>query len=145
MTLTGEQMVEMILDFSAGLDKVQAVLEDALAREATCRSAFIQARAKAWHSVEGRNREEREAYVDEATVHERFELDCAVGDAKGGMEAVRNKRQQLSSLQTASNSLREEMAFARVGPDVTAGETPGERFSRQVKNALQERGTARRA
>lgn len=116
MNITPEQMVAMMLHYIEELDVAQKELESALHDEAIARKKLTKVRAIAWREVKGSNREIREALVDEQTIEERFDLDIAVGDAKSAMESVRNKRQQLSGVQSASNSIKEDAQFSRTGP-----------------------------
>lgn len=122
MNITPAQMVAMMLDASAKIDEAQKELERALHVEVTQHRVFIRAKAGAWREVKGPNREYREAMVDDITQNERYDYENAVADSKAAQEAVRNERQKLSALQSAANSVKEEAALARVGPDLTGFE-----------------------
>lgn len=107
-----------MLTYVGELDEAQKQLHNALHSEANMEHIYRQERRKAFISAEAGTVDERNAEVDATCADARRERDRATGDAKAALEAVRNKRQSLSALQSIANSVREEAAFARVGPDV---------------------------
>lgn len=128
-TLTPAELVKMMLDQFERIDNAQKRLEVALKMEAGFNNILIKARANAWREVQGPNREYREALVDEASAEQLVQYQDAQNEARVSLEAVRNERQKLSALQSAANSIREEAALARVGPDMTGVEM-GERLGK---------------
>ena len=116
MDFSPATLVNLMLQLSKDIDDAQDILEKAVHVEADAQDALINARAEAWKKVEGRSREERDAYVDQMTRVQKVNYTRAVGLSKASLEKVRNKRQELSALQTAGNSIREEAALARTGP-----------------------------
>lgn len=119
MNITPAQMVSMTLDYIKDLENAQRELDESLHNEARKEQAYRVARGKAWSQAEGRTGDERVDHVNAMTAAERLERDLAVATSKAKMELVRNKRQSMSAIQTAANSIKEEAAFSRVGPDVT--------------------------
>lgn len=118
MDVTPAQMVQSTLAAIASMDESQAALEKALHAEVRAGAELTRAKAGAYRKVVGRNREEREAYVDEMVVEQATTYEEAKADSRAFMEKVRNKRQSLSAYQSAMNSIREEATHSRVGPDM---------------------------
>jgi hypothetical protein len=116
LDLTPVQMVNLMLKAGEAIETAQNELAEALPREADLHEVYIRAKAEAWRAVEGRSREEREAYVDDSARSARHDYERAVARSKAAMENVRNKRQKLSALQSAANSIKEEAALARTSP-----------------------------
>lgn len=118
-SLTPTELVEMMLQASNDIDAQQKLLEAALHAEAKAHRHLIVAEASAWREVKGPNREYRTAMVNERVQAERYTYEVAVAESKVALEGVRNERQKLSALQSAANSIKEEAALARTGPDHT--------------------------
>lgn len=122
MDFSPAQMVSMILDYIRDLELAQNALEEALHDEARAERDYRKARAAAWRNADGRSAGERDDIVNSITAEDRLRRDAATADAKTQMERVRSKRQSLSALQSAANSIKEESAHSRVGPDMTGME-----------------------
>lgn len=117
--LTPGELVEMMLDAKGDLDKAQENLRQALHYEAAAEQEYRVAKAKAWETVPATGTAaSKEAWVDGECAERRRVRDDAVAESKAWMEEVRNKRQILSALQSVSNAVREEVALARVGPEL---------------------------
>jgi hypothetical protein len=114
--LTPAGMVSLMLRAGESIEDAQRELQTALPAEADLHEVYIRMKAEAWRTVEGRSREEREAYVDDMAREARHKFERAVARSKVAMENVRNKRQKLSALQSAANSIKEEAALARTAP-----------------------------
>lgn len=115
--LTPTQVIEMMMNRAKALDEAQKELAESLRQEADAEHAYRLGKAKGWVMVSPEmNVAQREAWVNGETADLRHTRDIAVGRSKAWMEQVRNVRQQLSALQSAANSLKEEAAFSRVGP-----------------------------
>lgn len=115
--LNPTELVRLILDQMKDMDQAQRDLVAALHAEAEAEHDYRVRRAVAWSEAEGRSVDERSAQVDSATAAERRDRDLATGNAKASMELVRNKRQELSALQSLANALKAEAELAKVGPD----------------------------
>lgn len=109
-------LVDRMLVASRDLNDAQANLEAAVRREASAEAEYRKARANAYLATSG-TVGEREASVDKTVADERYNAHLAEGLSKSALEAVRNRRTQLSVLQTVANSVKEEMKFARTGPE----------------------------
>lgn len=59
----------------------------------------------------------KEAWVDAESADLRLTRDLAEAEKLAALEALRSRRQQLSSIQTIVNAERVEAEFARVGPE----------------------------
>lgn len=118
MDLTARDLIERMIETSRALDAAQSELEDAVREEARAENEYRKARASAYLATEGRTVAEREARVDQATDTVRYAAHLAGGMTKARLEAVRNRRTQLSTLQTIANSVRAEIELARTGPDI---------------------------
>jgi hypothetical protein len=57
-------------------------------------------------------------WVDAETADLRCVRDIHAGHVKSALELVRQRKQELSFLQTQANALKEEAALARTGPEV---------------------------
>lgn len=115
--LTPDNLVTMMLDFIVGLSDAEREHEMSVQSEPRLHEAYIKAKADAWKKVEGRSREEREAYVDADCVDQRIAYERAVGKSKFFLEKIKNTRAQISALQSASNQVKELSQHARMGPD----------------------------
>lgn len=114
---TLRDLTREMLRLSAALDQSQAHLENCVGTEAKAENEYRKARANAWLGAEGRTVAEREARVDKVTHDERHAAHLAAGMTKAALESVRNRRTQLSVLQTVANAHRAEADFARTGPN----------------------------
>lgn len=80
---------------------------------------YRKAKAVAWQSAPAGTVPEREAWVQGECADARHKRDTADGLRQLGLEAIRSRRQQLSSWQTWANAERAEAEFARTGPNAT--------------------------
>jgi hypothetical protein len=108
-------LVDKMLEASGRLDAAQRELEDRVREQADAEAHYRLTKSLIYLETEG-TVAEREALVDRRITGERRDAHLAEGLAKSALEAVRNRRVQLSCLQTVSNAVREEMAFAKTGP-----------------------------
>lgn len=113
---TLRDLTQEMLRLSASLDQAQAHLEECVRTEAQTENEYRKARANAYLGAEGGTVAEREAKVDKITGQERYAAHLAGGMTKAALESVRNRRTQLSVLQTVANAHRAEADFARTGP-----------------------------
>lgn len=118
MDITPTDMVAMMLRAIQDLDEAQNLLEVALHNEARKDKEYRDDKHMGWQRAEGRSVDERVAHVDFLCGESRLRRDLAVAESKSLLERVRNKRQSLSALQSAANSIKEEAAHSRVGPDL---------------------------
>lgn len=117
MNLTPSQLVDLILRHSQDIDDAQRELTDSLSKEPEAEYQYRKARAKAWASAPEGPARSKEDYVDGESAEQRRDRDAQVAMSKALMELVRNKRQQLSALQSVSNAIREEAALVNYGAD----------------------------
>jgi hypothetical protein len=114
--LTPGELVELMFKASRALDEAQTQLSRCVRVEADAESEYRKAKANAYLATSG-TVGERDAQVDKTVADERYRAHLAEGLSKSALEAVRNRRTQLSVLQTVANSLREEAAVLRTGPN----------------------------
>lgn len=119
--MTPSQMVEMMLDKMSSLDESVDKLRQALHFEAKCERDYRQQRAEAWEKAEAELApktlaKKQEDWVDAYCAEARYVRDRAVAESKSWYERVRALRQGLSMLQTASNSIKQEMGFEQTRP-----------------------------
>lgn len=106
------------------LDKGLSELRSSAHAYANAEAHYRKMKAEAWLNAprsESRGTwtaAEREAWVNAETADERQARDLADGLRQAALEAVRSRRAQISSLQTLCNLEKEEMAFARTGPEL---------------------------
>lgn len=115
-TPTPGELVSMMIEASRALDEAQRELLEKVHKEARAVMEYRKARANAYLATEGRTVNEREAAVDKVTAEEGYAARLSEGLAKAALESVRNRRSQLSALQTVASSVKEEAALARTGP-----------------------------
>lgn len=117
MDLFPQQAALVVLTLVQELDQTQNDYEEAMRIESDTQEVVTVATAIAWAETEGKNREEREAYVEaEVADLQRF-LDYATGRAKATAKRVDGKRQALSSMQTVARMIEEESQHSRMGPE----------------------------
>jgi hypothetical protein len=92
----------------------EAKVEEAAASE----REYRKARAKAHVQAPRGTVDTTKAWVDAETADLRYLRDLAAGQVRGALELVRQRRQELTFLQTQANASKEEAAFARTGPDL---------------------------
>jgi hypothetical protein len=108
-------MVDRMIAASHALDEAQAELETCVRRRANAEAEYRKAKANAYLATSG-TVGEREAQVDKTIAAERYAAHLAEGLAQSALEAVRNRRTQLSVLQTVAGAIKEEMRFERTSP-----------------------------
>jgi hypothetical protein len=108
-------MVDRMIAASHALDEAQAELETCVRRRANAEAEYRKAKATAYLATSG-TVGEREAQVDKTIAKERYDTHLAEGLAQSALEAVRNRRTQLSVLQTVAGAIKEEMRFERTAP-----------------------------
>jgi hypothetical protein len=108
-------MVDRMIAASHALDEAQADLETCVCRRANAEAEYRKAKANAYLATSG-TVGEREAQVDKTIADERYAAHLAEGLAQSALEAVRNRRTQLSVLQTVAGAIKEEMRFERTAP-----------------------------
>jgi hypothetical protein len=108
-------MVDRMIAASHALDEAQAELETCVRRRANAEAEYRKAKATAYLATSG-TVGEREAQVDKTIAKERYDAHLAEGLAQSALEAVRNRRTQLSVLQTVAGAIKEEMRFERTAP-----------------------------
>lgn len=114
----------------AVVDRIEAAqneLEQTVRDWAEAERTYRREQARAFLSVEGKNKEEREARAEEfvlpnkVTVSDlRYEAHLKEGVKAAAIEAVRNLRQQLSALQTLGSLAKAEAEFDRTGVRTSA-------------------------
>jgi hypothetical protein len=113
-------LVELAAEARRLSDKIDAGVKE-LARQAAAEAetehAYRMARAVAWQTVEG-SAKEREDAVDASTADQRRARDMARGGRQASLEALRSRRQQLSSVQTLVSALKSELEHSQYGPEV---------------------------
>lgn len=112
---SSRDLTQEMLRLSRLLDEAQADLETWVRREAEAENEYRKARANAYLATSG-TVGERESSVDKTTGEERRKAHLAAGMTKASLESVRNRRTQLSVLQTIANAYKAEADFARTGP-----------------------------
>lgn len=81
---------------------------------AEAEQAYRQAKGEEWTRVKAegdRTAEHMKAEVDARTAGERFARDLAEGESKAALEALRSRRQQLSSLQSLLSAQKADQEF----------------------------------
>jgi hypothetical protein len=111
---TPQRLVQMMLEASAALDAAQDELIRCTRSHSDAERTYRMAKSTAYLASSG-TVGERDAYVTKACDKEAYQAHLAEGLSKSSLEAVRNRRTQLSVLQTVANSIKEEAALARTG------------------------------
>lgn len=120
-----EQHAEEMVRLSRLVDKGVEALAGQVRAYAQAERDYRLAKAQAWveaprdHDDRRITVPEREAWVNARTADERHLRDVAEGLKQTALEAVRSRRQQLSSWQSLLAAEREEMTFAKYGPETT--------------------------
>jgi hypothetical protein len=102
--------------FEDALTYHDAKVEEAAEAEAVYRKA----RATKWVQAPAGSQKWKEVWVDAETADLRCVRDIHAGHVKSALELVRQRKQELSFLQTQANASKEEAALARTGPEVAA-------------------------
>jgi hypothetical protein len=89
-------------------------------KAAKAEAVYRKAKAKAWPQAPAGTAKWKEAWVDGETADLRCVRDIHAGHVKSALELVRQRKQELSFLQTQANAAKEEAALARTGPEVAA-------------------------
>jgi hypothetical protein len=114
VTFTPSDLVEMRLEASRALDEAQAELIRATREDAAADRRYRQSKSNAYLASSG-TVGEREATVNKTAGEEGYAAHLAEGLAKAALENVRNKRGQLSALQSIAGAVKAEAELARVG------------------------------
>jgi hypothetical protein len=115
-TPTPGDLVRLMLKASGDLDTAQDELLRATRAHSEAERMYRMARSTAYLASSG-TVGEREAHVTKSCDREAYGAHLAEGLSRAALEAVRNRRTQLSVLQTVANAVKEEAALARVGGD----------------------------
>ena len=116
MTLELSDLVSLMLEASKQLDASLAEHKLWAERSAQADQHYRLKRSQAYLKTEG-TVAEREAQTELQVSDERYRAQLAEGLERSALEAVRGARQKLSALQSVSAVVREEVGFARTGPD----------------------------
>lgn len=113
----------LMLEKQRELDEAGDAYRDAMQAEALAEHDYRVAKAAKWSEAVRTlpiktTASHKESWVQGETAALRRARDLTIADAKAEMERVRNIRQELSSLQSIANAIREEVAMARVGPEL---------------------------
>lgn len=123
-------LTRRILFAADALDACQRELEDRIREAAEAERFYRWCKSQATVKVVGRGETvaERAALAEQETFQlegewidlgtVRYRRDLSKGLESAAMEAVRNGRQVLSSLQTVGNLARTEAEFIRTGPEI---------------------------
>lgn len=118
---TPQEWVEIVDGAIEDLENAMSEWDQAVSDETTVKSHLRVQKAQAWRQVQGKSREEREAYVAADVTELQMKADMAEHRAKRGLENVRNKRAILSARQTSTNVVKEDSQYSRLGPDHSGG------------------------
>jgi hypothetical protein len=109
---TPRDLIEMMIRAARDLETAQTELVAATVKDSEADRRYRQAKASAYLASSG-TVGERDAYVNKSCDLETYEAHLAAGMAKAALEAVRNRRQVLSSLQSIAGAVKAEAEFAR--------------------------------
>jgi hypothetical protein len=84
---------------------------------ARAEAAYRKAKAKAWVQAPAGSAKHKEAWVDAKTADLRCVRDIHAGHVKSALELVRQRKQELSFLQSEAATSREEANVGRFGPE----------------------------
>lgn len=120
--LTPMQMVQVMYEKDRELANAIRVLRTALHNEADCERDYRKTRQAAWARVKDELEpktiaKHQEDWVDAESAEARNARDHAVAESKVWYEKVRSLRQGLSMMQTASNSIKQELSFEQTRPE----------------------------
>lgn len=119
--MTSPQSLDELIDegmrLSRKLEDACDDLYEATERESSAENEYRKVKAVEWAGLRNMRVADAEAYVNGVTADLREARDLAQGQVRAGIELVRSLRTQVSLVQTAINTRREEAAFARTGPD----------------------------
>jgi len=102
-------------ELSKKLTQAKDLLEARVELNAVAERDYRKQRAVAWFETSG-TAKQREDQVDAATADLRYTRDVAQGLHRASIEDNRNKRQQLSMLQTVGNLAKAEAELIRTAP-----------------------------
>lgn len=112
------ELVQEARRLSALIDNGVKALTHAANDVAEAEHAYRLARAQAWHKTEG-TAKQREDDVNALTAGERRVRDLADAGRMSALEALRSRRQQLSSVQSIAAAFRSEAEHSRYGTQET--------------------------
>lgn len=115
-TLMPHELNRLLLGAADDLRLAHRELDDRSRDAAAADQAWRRVRARAYVQTTG-TVAERDAEVEILTSDERYRAKLAEDLRVSALEAARSKRAILTASQTLANLSREEMAFARSGPD----------------------------
>lgn len=116
LDLTPPEVISRIFLHITKLETAMSELSRALRKEPDIHQKLIRAEAQAWRTVEGRSREEREAYVDDQCAEQIRDYEIAQAHSKLMLKEVESLRQALSALQSAAKSVEAEAMHYRTAP-----------------------------
>lgn len=108
---TPRHLVDEMLRLSRSLDEAQATLEKASRDWARQENEYRKAKANAYLASSG-TVDARKAAVDKATDQERHDAHLADALRVAALENVRNRRAQLSALQSIANAVKSEVEMS---------------------------------
>lgn len=109
---TPRDLVAMMIEAAGHLDAAQDELVRATHEDARADRRMRQAKATAYLASSG-TVGERDAAVAKSTDEEHYAARLADGLVRAALEAVRSRRQVLSSLQSIAGAVKSEMEFAK--------------------------------
>lgn len=109
------QLIATLEQATKELEEAQGELERAVKAWAEADREYRLARARAFIATSG-TVAEREAHTDLETDEQRYRAHLADGLKVSALEAVRNRRQQLSAWQSAAALMKSEAELAKYGP-----------------------------
>lgn len=121
------EILAALIEHGRKLEEANKLLVDASEKYGPAENAYRVAKAKAALVAERELRKEgferptvdqQRAYVDVHTSDEREEAKCAEAMMLAYREIARGRRGLLSAWQSIASAFREELSFARSGPDV---------------------------
>jgi len=103
---------------SEKIDAGVGALTSSARQSAEAEREYRKAKALAWTLNAEGTAKEREAQVDATTADLRYTRDLAEAGRQAALEALRSRRQQLSSVQTLVSALKAELQHSQFGPEV---------------------------
>lgn len=109
---TPRDLIDMMIRAARDLEVAQEQMIDATIKDSDADRRYRQAKATAYLASSG-TVGERDAHVNKSCDLEIYEAHLAAGMVKAAHEAVRNRRQVLSSLQSIASAVKAEFEFGR--------------------------------
>lgn len=117
--MNAAELADEALRLSRLLDGATNALREQASELAEAEHDYRKLKAKAWLEAPEGTVPEREAWVAGHTAEARRRRDLADHMRRAALEASRNRRQQISALQSVANAHRAEAEFAATGPQET--------------------------